>query len=534
MKKIAVLAIAFLLFIPFASINGSNVASNMSTNNILYVGGSGPNNYTSIQDAINDAKDGDTVFVYDDSSPYYESVVIDKPINLLGENKEGTVIDGSNEKRGEILEIRASYVNISYFTIRGGDNDSTIYHTDAIWLTSDAHHTRIIDCNIYNFHEGIVSHSEASNNFISNCKVWNCAGGISCGGEDKNGNYVISNSDFNSAGVCIPSSNNTILNCTFHLGKIWILDGSGNKLLNNRITGGAIQIEYSSHNILRNNTLKDSGFEIVGHGIENFNQDIDDSNIMHDKPIYYFYNKKDMIIDENSNTSYIILALCQNITVKNMELFGSVLAFSSNISFENCSFWGNSVGIYLHNSTYNSIHKCHFENYYPLMIEQSCRNNVSYCTFSGPYVHNIEIWHSSNENTVVGCTLNGNGIYLGDAHNNAVVKCTISDAGNGIEIDGNDNIVSLCNISHNNIGVFISGSSNKIYLNNFVGNELNAFCYYGQNIWNAREGGNYWDNYHGFDLNKDGIGFLPYHIKTYDIRSLLNFDWKPLMNPLKV
>jgi len=104
-----------------------------------------------------------------------------------------------------------------------------------------------------------------------------------------------------------------------------------------------------------------------------------------------------------------------------MELCGTALAFSSNISFENCSFWGNSVGIYLHNSTYNFINKCHFENYYPLMMEQSCRNNVSYCTFSGPYVHNIEIWHSSNENTVVGCTLNGNGIYLGDAHNNTVV-----------------------------------------------------------------------------------------------------------------
>ncbi|GAH12836.1 unnamed protein product, partial [marine sediment metagenome] len=60
----------------------------------LYVGGSGAGNYTKIQDAIDDANDGDTVFVFDDSSPYYENVMVDKSISLIGENKETTIIDG--------------------------------------------------------------------------------------------------------------------------------------------------------------------------------------------------------------------------------------------------------------------------------------------------------------------------------------------------------------------------------------------------------------------------------------------------------
>ena len=63
----------------------------ISNGNILYVGGIGPDNYTKIQDAIDNASDGDTVFVFNDSSPYNETITINKSITLQGEDKNITI-----------------------------------------------------------------------------------------------------------------------------------------------------------------------------------------------------------------------------------------------------------------------------------------------------------------------------------------------------------------------------------------------------------------------------------------------------------
>jgi len=88
----------------------------------LYVGGSGPNNYTKIQDAINDASNGDTIFVYDDSSPYYESVIVDQSISLIGEDKYTTVIDGGETKNRSVVNITADGVVVQGFTIQNSSS----------------------------------------------------------------------------------------------------------------------------------------------------------------------------------------------------------------------------------------------------------------------------------------------------------------------------------------------------------------------------------------------------------------------------
>jgi len=84
----------------------------------LSVGGPGPGNYTSIQAAIDAASPGDTVFVYDDGAPYLENVIVDKSINLTGENRETTIVDGGG--LGDVVRVAADWVNITGFTITDG------------------------------------------------------------------------------------------------------------------------------------------------------------------------------------------------------------------------------------------------------------------------------------------------------------------------------------------------------------------------------------------------------------------------------
>jgi len=88
MNKTKTIAIAFLMLIQFSSINGNNVSTiGTSNGNILYVGGSGPGNYSSIQAATNDAEDGYTICVY--CGNYSESVVINRSVSLVGIEKNG-------------------------------------------------------------------------------------------------------------------------------------------------------------------------------------------------------------------------------------------------------------------------------------------------------------------------------------------------------------------------------------------------------------------------------------------------------------
>ena len=88
-----------------------------SNGNTLYVGGTGEGNYTKIQDAIDNASAGDTVYVY--SGTYFEDVKVNTSIVLQGEDKESTIIHGGGFGSGDgVVLVYADNVEISGFSIR--------------------------------------------------------------------------------------------------------------------------------------------------------------------------------------------------------------------------------------------------------------------------------------------------------------------------------------------------------------------------------------------------------------------------------
>jgi parallel beta-helix repeat protein len=116
-----------------------------SRGNWLYVGGSGAGNYTSIQDAIDASNNGDIIFVYAASSPYYEKIIVNKSvnINLVGEDRNTTVIDGQ-QGAYDIITILKSGTFLSGFSIvNNSKNHScvTIDHTSDCILEKNNFHT---------------------------------------------------------------------------------------------------------------------------------------------------------------------------------------------------------------------------------------------------------------------------------------------------------------------------------------------------------------------------------------------------------
>jgi parallel beta-helix repeat protein len=92
----------------------------MNLGNILYVGGAGPGNYTTIQNAINNATNGDTIFVY--NGTYNENIDTKiKKISLIGQSRESTFIKG--QTTDPVVRIGTSDTSIEGFFMSGSSDE---------------------------------------------------------------------------------------------------------------------------------------------------------------------------------------------------------------------------------------------------------------------------------------------------------------------------------------------------------------------------------------------------------------------------
>jgi len=127
--------------------------------------------YQYIQDGIDNAFKYDTVFVYDGT--YYENVIVNKAITLLGEDKNTTIIDGINGgSKDHVILIKKSFIRIKGFSVINGEQNG---YTRGIEIRGyTLMNINISDCIIRDNGGGICFYDVyASNCSITNCIIYN-------------------------------------------------------------------------------------------------------------------------------------------------------------------------------------------------------------------------------------------------------------------------------------------------------------------------------------------------------------------------
>ena len=128
-----------------------------------------PGDQPTIQAGIDSAQIGDTVLVA--PGTYYENLVIYKAISLLGEDRDSTVIDGS--EGGDVVFIEANRVYITKFTIRSSLNNLGNKGIKIGFVDS----CTIEFCKVHDNHYGLGLYGSC-NNFITRCHFISNRNGI--------------------------------------------------------------------------------------------------------------------------------------------------------------------------------------------------------------------------------------------------------------------------------------------------------------------------------------------------------------------
>ena len=257
--------------------------------------------YQTITSAIYSSGDKDEIFVK--NGFYQERISITKSINLTGENKENTIISGSDE--GNVIFLMANDTIITnfkiqdsfkfYWTMSNGlkifqgknnkiyDNIFTKNSLD-ISLFNSSNNNTIKDNKIISDGEYGISIFDSSNNTIYNNKITShfCAG-IQIYGfyyvEEPADNNVVLNNDINNNdfGIDVWGSNylkiflNTITNCRIGIDIFYSkLNEIKDNVINN-IENRAIRLYFSKAINITNNTLTDSNLCIYLECSNNIN-----------------------------------------------------------------------------------------------------------------------------------------------------------------------------------------------------------------------------------------------------------------------
>jgi len=268
-------------------------------------------------------------------------------------------------------------------------------------------------------------------------------------------------------------------------------------------------------------------FILLGNSDIYFNNQIDITNLVNGKPVYYIRNAADTVYDSSTNagTFYVISGV--NVTLKDLDLktnyHGILFWNTTDSNIQNVNVSDNHDGIYLQSSCNNTLSGNNVtSNYYGIYLESSSNNNnltsnnATSNTQRGIYLYSSDYnrlsdnnasnnnygtyLYSSDYNILCDNNVNSNsyGIYLESSsnNNNLTSNNATSNTQRGIHLYSSDyNTLSDNNASNNNYGIYLQSTSklNNI-TNNIVSNNNNYGIYLQLTSDNNTISNNYFNN----------------------------------------
>ncbi len=544
-----------------------------------------PNDYSTIQEAINNANEGDTIFVRNEI--YHEHVIVNKTVSLIGENKNTTIIDGN--QAGTVVTVTAENVSLNNFTIQNGEigleiasNGNTITsnifssngaqetdlktnlevypeppsvpiwrflydlmdsnYTEFLDLTSDTPllevkvigHSDVLELLVGLFYDENMDGTPQPNEytgFASRDQVtW-----VTVPNPPK-GRYIIKVQGWNVLGN--PGHFDREIS-KFNGYGIGAHQTSNNTISRNLVIdnhAGVYLQSCSNTAVHTNNMTRNLGAIIVGDTV---------NSMFYDNKVFDNYgpiclrNSTNINVTKNilsSNSIGIHVWNSSSINVYKNELYshggwsiGFISSVDSKIADNNISTVTVLDGIRLMFSSRNNL----------------VGNNISYCEHSG-----ILYWYDCYNNSATDNDISlsgslgwghGHGVEVLLSHNNVFANnvAAFNSRNQGmLAIESTNNNFTGNLVYSNRRGIQLRSSfGNYVYHNNIINNsEQQGFDDTGENFWDDgySSGGNYWSDYNGADvyrgpnqneLGSDGIGDTAYVIEDY------NQDNYPLTKP---
>jgi parallel beta-helix repeat protein len=310
---------------------------------------------------------------------------------------------------------------------------------------------------------------ERNNVTVTNVEFSNFTVGILCAWENYGWPVTARSNTF---------SGNTIANCTYG---ILIRDFSSDNIvsantLENNTYG--VYLDITGGNVLRDNRMNGNRYNFYVDKWSGLNNDVDVSNTVDGKPIYYWINQQNRLVP--SDAGYVALVNCTGIAIKNLNLSNNgeaiLLASTTNSAIAANTIAANYIGIVLVDSSNNTVcaNSITGNSGGGISADKSSNNTVfknSLADNGDGITFSYDSYDNVFGNNITTCS--GNGIIVEDSFNINVEENSITgNNGNGIDCPGSHN----CNLVKNNVtanngmGIHLQSGSLDSALNIVAGN----------------------------------------------------------------